>query len=150
MFIRAFSYSFFFVPMHSFVCSKKMLPWQTIDLNPGLLSRQIKESTISILIDIFGDRSGSVVNPVGLSMEFSSYLGKAVVKNVWSLMKSYSLVNILRLSILRLMYLSPFGIIFMFTLNYHVSVSRNWLSFIPIISFRLTLMGHLIGQIIAC
>ena len=68
--------------MHSFVCSKKMLPWQAMDLKPGLLRRQIKESTISQTKDIFGTRSGSVEKPIGLSSEFSSYLGKAEVKKV--------------------------------------------------------------------
>jgi hypothetical protein len=113
-----------------------------MDLNPGLLSKQIRESTISTTIDILGDRSGLVVKPVGLSKEFSSYLGNAVPKNVYSLMKSCNLVKILRLSILRLMYLSPLGIIFMPTTNYHVSLSEKWSAYMPNISLERTLMGQ--------
>lgn len=78
----AFSKEIFLEPIHSVVYSKWMSPLQAIDLKPGLLSKQISESAMSMTKDIFGTLSGSVVNPVGLSTEFSLYLGKALAKKV--------------------------------------------------------------------
>jgi hypothetical protein len=97
--------------------------------------------------DILGDFSGSVLNPTGLSIEFSSYFGKAVAKKVYNMIKSYNFVKILRPSIRMFIYLSPLGIIINFKLNCSESLAS---ACIVMISDDFTFIGHFIGHIIAC